>query len=115
MDDFRKGQIAAGGRDGMVNIIANAHRFADQTEAAWALVCLAAYDASRSEDGECSDDAIDAWHDGWFAGNTGKPVTECPHFAAGWFEGRCDRLYRKPPIMPERPEGYYHMPLGTFA
>lgn len=117
MDNFRKAQIAAGDRDAMVAVIASAHRFVDQREAEWAKVCLAACDAERAfadANGEGSDDAIDAWHDGWFAGSRNEAVADCPHFASGWFAGRNDKLYRRAPIMPARPEGYYHMPLGAF-
>jgi hypothetical protein len=114
MDDWRKAQIAALGRDNMVAIIASAHRFTDKTEAAWAEICLANYDRLRELNGDDNDAEIDAWHDGYFAGRRNAPVSDDPNFAEGWFKGRCEILYPTSVVQVERPEGYYHAPLGTF-
>lgn len=57
--------------------------------------------------------AIDRWHDGWFDGHRGRPkASDDPNYLKGYQEG-VD--YRNVAVaMPERPEGYYHLPLGTF-
>ncbi|RWR30464.1 hypothetical protein D2T29_12395 [Sinirhodobacter populi] len=113
MDNWRKAQIAAKDRNGLLEVIANGHRFAGNEEVKWAEVCLVAYDQARVRD-DADDAAIDAWHEGYFAGRANKLVTGDPHFASGWFKGRCETLYPVKVTMPDRPEGYYHAPLGAF-
>lgn len=56
----------------------------------------------------------DQYNNGWLAGFKGKPCTDDPDFAVGWREGQRERRNPVVAIMPERPEGYYHMPIGTF-
>lgn len=114
MDNWRKAQIAASDRNNMAAIVASAHRFTDRTEADWAQVCLAEYDRLHELNGYDNDTEIDAWHAGYFAGRRNDPVTAEPNFASGWFAGRTATLYPVRVVMPHRPEGYYHAPIGTF-
>jgi len=59
------------------------------------------------------DAKIDRWHDGWFDGHGCKPkASDDKDYLKGYAEGDNARHVRV--VMPERPEGYYHMPLGTF-
>lgn len=58
---------------------------------------------------EIAQDAkIDRWHDGYFA----KERPTDPDMLEGWLQAREDAKRPAPRIT--RPEGYYHMPLGTF-
>ena len=59
-----------------------------------------------------NDAAIDAFHDGYSLFLRRKPRPECPIMANGWDDAQ--RASRVRVVMPERPEGYYHLPLGTF-
>jgi hypothetical protein len=52
--------------------------------------------------------ACDRWHDGYFA----KTRPTDPDELGGWLQAREDAKVRV--VMPTRPEGYYHMPLGSF-
>tara|TARA_Y100001938_G_scaffold133770_1_gene193471 strand:- start:180 stop:464 length:285 start_codon:yes stop_codon:yes gene_type:complete len=62
---------------------------------------------------EADDAAIDRWHDGWFDGHGAKPkASDDADYLKGYAEGHEAR--KVVVVMPERPEGYYHMPLGTF-
>jgi hypothetical protein len=56
---------------------------------------------------------IDRWHDGWFDGHRGQqPKSEDDDYLKGFVEGQEASKTPATPII--RPEGYYHMPLGTF-
>lgn len=55
------------------------------------------------------DAKIDRWHDGYFA----KERPTDPDELDGWRQAQEDR--KVVVVMPVRPEGYYHMPLGTFG
>ena len=64
---------------------------------------------------------IDAFHDGYFAHKARKPLSDNPHgldiglataWADGWNERENDQ--KVVVVMPHRPEGYYHMPVGSF-
>lgn len=58
------------------------------------------------------DAKIDAYHAGWF---TAKRGTRRPHNVdaqQGWDDYHAAKKVRV--VMPERPEGYYHAPLGAF-
>lgn len=55
-----------------------------------------------------ADAACDRWHNGYFA----KERPTDPDELAGWLQAKQDRARPVPQIA--RPEGYYHMPLGTF-
>lgn len=55
---------------------------------------------------------IDLYHEGYFAHRDGKPRPSDEHAAAGWDDRKRDSLVRV--VMPARPEGYYHAPVGTF-
>lgn len=55
-----------------------------------------------------NDAKIDRWHNGYFA----KTRPTDPDELEGWLQAREDA--RRPVPVFERPEGYYHMPLGTF-
>lgn len=62
---------------------------------------------------EADDAAIDRWHDGWLDGHRAKPrASEDPDYLKGYEQGADQRNVVV--VMPSRPEGYYHMPLGTF-
>lgn len=63
-------------------------------------------------DFEDNDAAIDAFHDGYDLFRKGKPRPECSLMAQGWDDAQ--RASRVRVVMPSRPEGYYHMPVGTF-
>lgn len=67
-------------------------------EACWQIV---------NADEIAADAACDRWHKGYFA----KERPTDPDELEGWLHRRNEA---PPPRMPERPEGYYHMPLGTF-
>jgi hypothetical protein len=60
-----------------------------------------------------NDAKIDRWHDGYFAHKRGEPQPVEPDAAAGW-QHRADDLDRPAVLMPARPEGYYHAPVGAF-
>jgi len=61
---------------------------------------------------EADDAAIDRWHDGALDCYRGRPkARDDKDYLEGWLHRRNEA---PPPRMPERPEGYYHMPLGTF-
>ena len=62
---------------------------------------------------EADDAAIDRWHDGALDCMRGKPKASTdPDYLEGWAHGENERC-RPTPVF-ERPEGSYHMPLGTF-
>lgn len=56
---------------------------------------------------------IDRWNSAALAAFRGKqcPASD-PHSVAGYRYGLDAR--RVTPVMPIRPEGYYHAPIGTF-
>ena len=59
------------------------------------------------------DAAVDRWHDGVLDALRGKvKASEDPDYLEGFAHGVNERRVRV--VMPRRPEGYYHMPLGTF-
>lgn len=60
---------------------------------------------------EADDAAIDRWHDGALDCYRGRPKSsDDKDYLAGWAHAEND----VPVAEIERPEGYYHMPLGTF-
>lgn len=62
---------------------------------------------------EADDAAIDRWHDGALDCYRGRPkASDDKDYLEGWAHAENDRQVQV--VMPERPEGYYHMPLGTF-
>lgn len=62
---------------------------------------------------EPSDEEIDRWNDGALDALRFKPkASEDKHYLEGYAHGEQER--RVQVVMPARPEGYYHMPLGTF-
>ena len=58
------------------------------------------------------DRAIDAWHDGYMMHRRGEPRPDGKHEADGW-DHRANGIGVRV-AMIERPEGYYHAPVGTF-
>lgn len=59
------------------------------------------------------DAKLDRWHDGVLDALRYKPsMSVDPDYLEGYNHGLNERLVRV--VMPARPEGYYHMPLGTF-
>lgn len=60
------------------------------------------------------DERCDQYNNGWLAGYRGKPCTDNPDFIVGWKEGQRERRHPVVAVMPARPEGYYHAPIGTF-
>lgn len=54
----------------------------------------------------------DAYCAGYLAGRRGGPKPDDPDGAEGWTDGKDASQVRV--VMPARPEGYYHMPLGSF-
>lgn len=59
------------------------------------------------------DAALDRWHDGALdACNFKKAASEDADYMEGYRQGQQDRKVRA--VMPERPEGYYHSPIGMF-
>ena len=61
---------------------------------------------------EDDDAAIERWHDGYDARLRRLPCPTEPTASEGWHAADSALLIR--PVEVERPEGYYHMPLGTF-
>lgn len=55
---------------------------------------------------------IDRWHEGWDAYRRRLACPADPDMAEGWRDAQ--RAARVRPIMAERPEGYYHAPIGAF-
>ncbi len=68
-------------------------------EACWQIV-----DADEIE----QDRKCDRWHNGYFA----KTEPTDPDEHDGWMQARHDA--ERPSVIVQRPEGYYHQPLGTF-
>lgn len=61
------------------------------------------------------DAAIDRYADGFIDGFRGRKtvlLAPDPDYLAGFRAGREQRQVRV--VMPRKPEGYYHAPLGTF-
>jgi hypothetical protein len=62
---------------------------------------------------EADDAAIDRWNDGALAALSRQPAaSEDADYVAGYQYGLDQRQVRV--VMPKRPEGYYHAPIGTF-
>ena len=55
---------------------------------------------------------IELWHQGVMANLRGEPCPTEPHGRAGWLHREREKRVRV--VMPVRPEGYYHAPIGTF-
>lgn len=65
----------------------------------------------------CSDEpdeaAIDRWNDGALDGCRGvRPRSNDADYLSGHAHGSDERKVRV--VLPVRPEGYYHLPVGTF-
>jgi hypothetical protein len=77
---------------------------------------MAAYDFGFDPDGafdEADDAKIDRWHDGVLDALRFKGSHSVdPDYLEGYEHGLKER--RVQVVEVERPEGYYHMPLGTF-
>lgn len=72
---------------------------------------VAQFDYGITDVPEADDAAIDRWHDGALDCYKGRPqASQDKDYLAGWTHAQNDR----PPVEIVRPEGYYHMPLGTF-
>lgn len=62
---------------------------------------------------QMTDAEIDVWNAAAIDGCRGvPPKSETALYMDGYREGQNAR--RVSVVMPERPEGYYHMPVGTF-
>jgi len=59
------------------------------------------------------DAKIDAYHDGMAARFAGHARPADADGAHGWDDANEAKKVRA--VMPRRPEGYYHQPIGTFA
>lgn len=69
--------------------------------------------ATNFDEGDFDEGAADRWNDGAFDAYRGKPrATDDEDYLEGYAHGLNERKVR--PVMPERPEGYYHAPIGTF-
>lgn len=67
----------------------------------------------EDQPGYKTDAQIDLWHDGALDCYRGKPkASSDPDYLEGWAHAENERHVQV--VMPARPEGYYHMPLGTF-
>ena len=64
-------------------------------------------------DDDFDDEAADRWNDAALAALRGQP---CPGADADSLEGYAHGLEQTKArvVMPRRPEGYYHLPVGTF-
>lgn len=60
----------------------------------------------------CADVRCDKYHDGYDAFCRRQPCPTEQHAANGW--RNAEAASQTVVVMPERPEGYYHMPIGTF-
>lgn len=58
------------------------------------------------------DAAIDRFHSGCDAHKSGLPCPTEKDAAQGWMAR--EQACRTHVVMPRRPEGYYHAPIGTF-
>lgn len=60
-----------------------------------------------------NDARLDRWNDGALDGSRNKArASDDPDYLEGYAHGQDGRRVRV--VMPARPEGYYHAPLGTF-
>lgn len=67
----------------------------------------------EDQPGYKTDAQIDRWHDGALDALRHKPkASDDPDYLEGFAHGEDQRNVRV--VMPARPEGYYHQPLGTF-
>ena len=56
---------------------------------------------------------LDLWNDGAIDGCRGRKARSADvTYLDGYRHGQGERKVRV--VMPRRPEGYYHLPLGTF-
>ena len=65
-----------------------------------------------TEDDIETDRKIDLWHDGYFMRRRGEARPTDADMASGWDEANREPSFRAAQV--ERPEGYYHAPIGTF-
>lgn len=71
------------------------------------------FDYGTEDVPEADDAAIDRWHDGALDCYRGRvKASDDKDYLEGWAFAKDDIQHRV--AQPERPEGYYHMPLGTF-
>ena len=75
---------------------------------------MSVYDFQIEDDFDDADDAaIDRWHDGVLDALRFRAIaSDDADYMEGYKHGIRDRQVEV--VMPARPEGYYHMPLGTF-
>lgn len=72
-----------------------------------------AFDYGIEDVPEADDAAIDRWHDGALDCYRGRPkASDDKDYLEGYAHAESEKDVR--PNIPERPEGYYHAPLGTF-
>lgn len=62
-----------------------------------------------NDDGDAQ---VDRFHAGWDAFQAGAPRPADKDEASGWDYAESAKMSHV--VEPERPEGYYHMPIGTF-
>ena len=61
----------------------------------------------------CDESHLDRWNTGAIEGYKNTPQTSNDaDYLAGYAEGQRERKVQV--VMPARPEGYYHAPIGTF-
>lgn len=74
---------------------------------------MAEFDYGIEDVPEADDAAIDRWHDGALDALNHRPkASDDADYLKGYAHGEEER--KVVVVMPARPEGYYHMPLGTF-
>lgn len=80
-------------------------------ETSWASTCLDTH--TQHDEDDLAGGPIDAWHNGWAAGNHGHPLIDLsdPNYIRGWHTGNQNRIQANP-LITERPEGYYHTALS---
>lgn len=72
-----------------------------------------AFDYGIEDVPEADDAAIDRWHDGALDCYRGRPkASDDKDYLEGYAYAEAGKNVRTE--IPERPEGYYHAPLGTF-
>lgn len=70
------------------------------------------HDDHDNYDDEAAEAAIEQYHAGYDMFRQGKSCPAEAKMVEGWRDAQ--RASRVRVIMPRRPEGYYHMPIGTY-